>query len=76
MSAKVQTSYDETTVRKPRIKVTFKEDYGPTSQITWNNEDVLKGLRTMFGVRPHEDVASIELSEEGITAHFYTKDQG
>ena len=43
---------------------------GVVSQITWNNPDLMTGLRTMFGCKKDEVIVAIEVTDVGIRAKF------
>lgn len=55
---------------RSRIKVQFSNHDGSISRITWGNPDVMKGLRKMFGVREEEHIASVDITEEGLSANI------
>jgi hypothetical protein len=52
----------------PKIRVEFNDGYGSTSRALWDNPTTMEAFKLMFGVKPTEELASIEISEEGISA--------
>lgn len=47
--------------------------HGVASRISFENEDFMAGLRQMFGAKDHEEIAAIEITEDGIQAFFENK---
>ena len=77
MNPKVTARYEETVVRNPSIEVRFTEEVTTlSSQVSWQNPSVLRGLSRMFGVRPDEEITAIEITEAGIKACFRRKTGG
>ena len=60
---------------RPEINVYFdgNGDGATASQISWENDDLMRGLRTMFNVKDDEIIRSITIDEVGIKASFSRK---
>ena len=62
VQAKAEVTY------KSLIRVTYNDGYGSTAQCSWDNPSMMEGLAQMFGVKPHEEVVALEITERGIAA--------
>lgn len=59
------------------IVVKYKNEFSPNtgsiSEVSWKNPSVKSFLESLFGLRDHESLTGIVVTEQGIKAHFVTK---
>lgn len=64
--------------QKPNgLAVDFKGNHtgtGTGSQISWENESLMEGLRRAFQCKPEEKIVSVEINHLGVKAYFVTED--
>lgn len=46
---------------------------GTTSFASWSSPDMKKVMEQLFGIRPNERIATIEITADGITARIKTE---
>lgn len=61
-------------VTKPEITVKFLDiEAAGSSEISWNNEDLIRGFRSMFACKDHEMLVGVTITTGGIRAHIKTR---